>query len=398
MVDVEDARRLAAAQRPFLRKTLSELIAIDSKLGAAGASVAAYAQPLLTSAGLECRVIQACPWDYAGHPEYSPSNGDTALYSNLVAEPAADGRVLLFAHIDTEPVHEGWGTSPWECTFSESRCYGLGAADDKSGVAIVLAAARLLALAGAAPGVVLIHGKAGGSRGTLPALLSLRRSYRAALYVHPAETGAGLREIKHCSRGVLDIELEVNGWRGTAREIGTPQSAPFTEGGNALEECVRLSGEMRDALPAGCAYNLGTLSGGTQAGVVPESAVAQSRVLFDAPHSIEGLQHILEARVQPRKGYCAILRYTGLRAQPAQTDWNDGWCRKVRAAVEQISGLAPAPYGFHLASDLRFPIRLLGIPAVGLGPMAGAFYSPNEWVDHEDLLQTLAVTLLAAVP
>jgi acetylornithine deacetylase/succinyl-diaminopimelate desuccinylase-like protein len=272
----------------------------------------------------------------------------------------------------------------------------LGSADDKSGVAIVLAAARLLAEAGAAPGVALIHGKAGGSRGTLPALLALRRSYRAALYLHPAETGAGLREIKHSSRGVLDIELEVQGWRGQAREIGTPQSASFTEGGNAIGECIRLCGEMQDALPTRCAWNLGALSGGTHAGVVPAMAVAQARVLFDAPYSVETLQSVLDECVRPRDGYQANLRYAGLRAQAAHTDWNDPWCRTVRTAVEQVTGLMPAPYGFHLASDLRFPIRLLGIPAVGLGPTGGAFYSANEWVDTDDMLRALAVTLLAA--
>ena len=36
-----------------------------------------------------------------------------------------------------------------------------------------------------------------------------------------------------------------------------------------------------------------------------------------------------------------------------------GWTQRVAA------------YGAHLASDLRFPIRLLGTPAVGIGCRAG---------------------------
>ena len=54
------------------------------------------------------------------------------------------------------------------------------------------------------------------------------------------------------------------------------------------------------------------------------------------------------------------------------------------------------PYSAHLASDLRFPLLVARCPAIGLGPFAGGFYGPNEWVDFDDLNRLVKVLVAAA--
>ena len=85
-----------------------------------------------------------------------------------------------------------------------------------------------------------------------------------------------------------------------------------------------------------------------------------------------------------------------MMANPAASGWDEPFCRVVREAVRETTGVAPVPYGAHAASDLRFPIRLRGIPAVGIGCRAGGFYGPDEWVDIEDLYRLTATVARVA--
>ena len=41
-------------------------------------------------------------------------------------------------------------------------------------------------------------------------------------------------------KGVFDLEIKVEGWRGRSMEIGSIDSAAWDEGGNAINACVEL--------------------------------------------------------------------------------------------------------------------------------------------------------------
>ena len=81
----------------------------------------------------------------------------------------------------------------------------------------MLVASALLAEQGEnLPVVMSLHGKGGGSRGSLPVFDRISRTEHgigAVLYVHPAETGRGLEDVKNAVMGVVDLELSVTGWR-----------------------------------------------------------------------------------------------------------------------------------------------------------------------------------------
>ena len=65
----------------------------------------------------------------------------------------------------------------------------------------------------------------------------------------------------------------------------------------------------------------------------------------------------------------------------------------VIKAITGITGRAPTAYENHYAGDIRFPIRLLGVPAFGVGSIGGNFYGPDEWVDEDDLVRLAAVVI-----
>jgi acetylornithine deacetylase/succinyl-diaminopimelate desuccinylase-like protein len=68
----------------------------------------------------------------------------------------------------------------------------------------------------------------------------------------------------------------------------------------------------------------------------------------------------------------------------------------LRTAITEVTGTAPAPYTGHYAGDIRYPIRLSGVPAFGIGSVAGGFYGPDEWVDLDDLVRLTAVVALVS--
>ncbi|MDH5345707.1 MAG: M20/M25/M40 family metallo-hydrolase, partial [Gammaproteobacteria bacterium] len=85
------------------------------------------------------------------------------------------------------------------------------------------------------------------------------------------------------------------------------------------------------------------------------------------------------------------LKPAGYRTNPGASDWNAPASQVLRASIEAVKGRAPDPYPNHYAGDIRYPIRLLGVPAYGIGSVAGNFYGPNEWVDVDDLVNLVAV-------
>ena len=81
----------------------------------------------------------------------------------------------------------------------------------------------------------------------------------------------------------------------------------------------------------------------------------------------------------------------GYRTNPGEAKWDDRESQVLRTSISEITGKAPKSYPNHYAGDIRYPIRLLDVPAYGIGSLGGNFYGPNEWVDIDDLVKLTAV-------
>ena len=283
--------------------------------------------------------------------------------------------------------------------------YGLGTSDDKGGVAAMLVAAAALADAGEdLPVVMSLHGKGGGGRGSLPVfdrISGTDHDFGAVLYVHPAETGRGLADIKNAVQGVVDLELSVTGWRAPPMEIGSVDSSAWHEGGNALDRCWEAIEFLRGGVFSDVLFNLGIMQGGDRVGSVADRATATFRLKFSGSHTWRELLNRARAALEAlsasaagdARRYQIELAPVGYRTNPGAADWEVPVSRALRNAIEDVTGKAPDAYPNHYAGDIRYPIRLLGVPAYGIGTIGGNFYGPNEWVDMDDLVKLVAVLI-----
>lgn len=407
-VPSDDALRLAENRRDEMIALLTDMLRVQSLSGESAADAQAVVKSYLGE--LPYRIDESAdrPSRFKDHAEYMPPNppGD-GPFINVVGWPEnpSGKQYAMFSHIDTHSMDPGWNSRPLEPKIDGGRIYGLGTSDDKGGVAAMLIASAALAEAGEAlPVVMSLHGKGGGGRGSLPVFERLSKTDHdigAVLYVHPAETGRGLDDIKNAVQGIVDLKLTVSGWRAPPMEIGSTDSSAWEDGGNALDMCWQALEHLRSSVFDDVLFNLGVMEGGDRVGSVADEAEATFRLKFSGSHTwgslLDAARNELEELAASVSSSDSTYRFAldtvGYRTNPGAADWNIPVSQVLRNSIEDVTGRAPDAYPNHYAGDIRYPIRLLGVPAYGIGSLGGNFYGPNEWVDIDDLVKLVAVLI-----
>jgi len=329
--------------------------------------------------------------------------------------------MILFAHHDSPAPNglERWRYPAFEPQIVDGRLYGWGAADDKSGVAAMVAAVDVLREAGLSlVGDVTLVSCASKNRARGMAVV-LANGLRAdgCVYLHPAETRHGLREVKNLTPGLLEFRVTV---RGRVPATSEPQHTPFAhQGENAVNKMTRIALALQDLDAArgariidqtlqrtlGRSTNLlfGTISGGEGARRVPLQCSMDCSVTFPAPETVESVRAEIQCAVD-----AVVAADPWLREHPPLMEWLEGTqpagipvehplFQTVSHAIAAITDQPPEPYGGHSASDIRIPLIYAGIPAVGYGPRCteiAAAGAADESIEIAEFLNTVAVTAL----
>ena len=128
---------------------------------------------------------------------------------------SSDGRsLMLITHPDADSINpESWSKPLHEGVIEDGRMYGWAAADDLTGQCMMFEALAALKEAGYKPGGDLYLMSASAKRNAWGIAALLREGYTAdaAIYLHPAESELGLKEIKTTTSGLLKFRINIRG-------------------------------------------------------------------------------------------------------------------------------------------------------------------------------------------
>lgn len=350
----------------------------------------------------------------------------TGLRQCVVARLGTRGAgpsLLFFGHPDSEPVSriDEWSHDPFAGTISNNRIHGWGVADDLAGVAVYTQAVAVLKACGLKPRgeVLLVSTPSKRHARGVSALLHQGLSADAAIYLHPAESGLGMKEIKAFASGQLEFRIRVEG-------AAPPTSEPIqTAFAHLAVNPVAKAFAVFQAL-----QQLDDTRGEQTHHPLLERAVGRSTnimvsmVTCDTSESLSRVRPecwlggaISFAPPEPMRQVMAQVEHAlnaiaekddWFRAHPPELFWDSGVTgaevgaehrlyQTLAGTIERVTGHRPKVNPMHTSSDIRNPMVQKMIPTVGLGPLCGDLSQngqTDEWVDVDDYLA--AVTVVAS--
>ena len=343
-----------------------------------------------------------------------------SVVGTLPGRNGSEGKpgLLLYAHPDSEPVRgvDRWQHDPFGAEIEEGRLYGWGVADDLVGVATMLAALEAVLGADLEPqGQVVIASTPSKNRAQgIVAVLDHGYLADAAVYLHPAESGAGLLEIKAVTLGLLAFTITVEG---SPPDTTEPTHTPFAHlATDPLEKAwllYRALADLGNERARTVRYPLveervgqasGLLIASLQCGdensptrVARECHLAGS-ITFPATETMASIQSQVIRTLDT-----VVAGDDWLRTHPPKITWTMGTegsefdlnhplYRVASRAIAEVTGEAPYLNPLHASSDIRNPNLHRDIPTIGLGCLAGNLSQTgrvDEWVDIEDYLRAV---------
>jgi acetylornithine deacetylase len=378
----------------------------------------------LKELGLEVEMIRYDPLALSTRREWvDPSTVDPTEHISVVGKlPGGPGErsLLLFAQGDTLPVNgtESWQHPPFAGEIEKGRLYGWGVSDDLSGLVAMLAAAEGILAAGLRPKGDLIIASTPSKLHARGIIAVLEQGYEAdgVLYVHPAETGVGLSEIKEATLGLLSFRITVPG---RLPDTGEPGHTAFhhiavdpIDKALIVYQALKALNDKRgqeihhpaldEAIGRSTNLHIAYMHCGQPAKlnrVSPECVLAGSV-------SIPPGEVVAEVQAQITRALeNAANSDDWLKAHPPRIDWLVGipgaevsidhpLYQATSRAITEVTGRKPHPNPMHITSDIRNPMLFNDIPTLGLGPRGGDLTqngSHDEWVDVEEFIQTIKV-------
>ena len=376
-----DVMAAAEAEREPLLETLRELVSIES--GSRDAEglrrIAGVIAERLRGLGGEVELVNHDdPYVMVDTPE---EIGPTVVGR---FRGSGQGRILLLAHMDTVYLRGQLAEQPFRVV--DDRAYGLGIADDKSGIALIL---HVLALLRAIDFddyeliTVLINGdEEVSSAGSRYLITELGAQHDA---VFSCEGGGASDRLALTTAGIGAVLLEVSGRASHAG--GAPE-----QGRNALYELAHQMLQMRDLTDeeAGIKLNWTLASAGSARNVIPASAraTADFRVLRVAAYDE------VEQQVRERVGNQLIPDTTvtvSFERRRPPLEVNDA-SRALAAHAQSVYRELGRPLRVteHAAgggTDAAFAALETDAPVIeGFGPVGyGAHSDDREYIDLDSL-------------
>ncbi len=373
--------------------------------------------------GCEVHVERLLPTDVQLSKEFAVKETiDLVARTHIIGRLRGSGggrSLMLITHPDGDPIKtEGWAKPPHEGLVEDSRIYGWGVADDLAGIAMMVEATRAVAASGARLRGDLYLMSACAKRNAWGIAALLRAGYHAdaGIYVHPAESELGMKEIKAMTSGLLKLRITVRGRKPPKTEF--VQTTFNHLGVNPIDKAVAIIGALKmlneernrrvyykalvDAVGRSTNLLVPYIQSGSASNLtdVPPSCVIGASITFPPNEDIDAVMKEVEAHLD---SFYDSDEY--LLAERPVLEWIQGTqgvemsedlpiVQVTKKAIKAVTGEAPFSNPLYSKSDLRTPVLIAGIPNVAFGPLAGDLATTggrNEWVDVDDYIRSIKV-------
>lgn len=360
----------------------------------------------MTQATLDTKGLQDCLLDLVGKPSFLNSwdvakyvrsefeQAGIALetlddhYHTLLGEVGEGPGLLLGAHLDTvKPAARDAGAVP---SLRDGKCYGLGASDDKSGVATLIEIARRLDTTRLRNRIIFFFsGKEENvSADENPVNLLKTVKARRGIYLEPTVESHATAFVGMGSMGLARWRIKLHG-RKTASWNSEKTLNPILLAGTFIQRFSSASQEIRDKglvidvlgqdqRLASC-VNITQIEAMEGAGVIPSECVltVDARLLPSGEGTSDG-EHDKGQTQELEAVICDILaqlpHLDEPHPRPERTSDYPGYMLKDKSLYEVCAthlrncGFSPRPWIAPARSDGTLLTQRCGIPTVVIGP------------------------------
>jgi glutamate carboxypeptidase len=287
---VEPVLSLAKKERPALLATLKDLVSIET--GSRDLEGLDRAAELIATrlSALGGQVELVDPTAEAYRMEDTPARIGKIVHARF--EGKGTKKILLLAHMDTVYLRGMLAKQPFR--IDGNRAYGLGIADDKQGIALILhTIAMLKAMDFRGYGLVTVLVNADeelSSPGSRKLITQLGAEHDAVFSCESSRIDSD--KLALATSGIASVILKV---KGRAAHAG---SAP-EQGRNALYEAAHQILQTRDLSnpETGLKMNWTLMSAGTNRNVIPADAVATADVRVLRVSDYDGIERAVRERI-----------------------------------------------------------------------------------------------------
>ena len=388
-------------------------------------AIQAYTQDVLKRAGLNTRYFDYTPSKVPVRGEFSAYNKALEIPRRaLICETNGDPSypsILIFAHPDSEPVNRSdlWSSDPFVPIEKMGKLYGWGVADDLAGCACAISAIQHVFQDKATKfGNVIFASTPSKSfaRG-VSALLHDGTRADASLYLHPAESGHGLSEIKAIASGQLEFTLVIYGRHPETTEPGHTAFShlavnPIEKAYLYIDALSKLDKArnhrifhqaIHDEVGRSTNLHISRIISNDEDKLsrINQFCTIGGAVSFPPNETIEDtINEIAEAvrKVSESDPWLSqnppkLTWLSGVTG--GEVDMSSPFYKAVSASVREITLKEPYVNPMHTSSDIKNPIVEADIPCLGLGCLGGNLAQNNqvdEWIDIDDFSKMVAVT------
>lgn len=287
--------------------------------------------------------------------------------------------VLLVGHLDT--VFAPGTVAERPMSEDDSRLYGPGVSDMKSGLLNILWAMRGLDAADKnrlAIAVAMNPDEETGSVHSHQWIGELAKRSRCVLVCEAARADGSLVKAR---KGMAGYHLTFSGVAAHAGNDPEKGRSAITALANSIIAINALTDWDR-----GTTLNVGVIRGGSAANVVADTAVAELDVRFWENDEYDRVNQALNALCEKgfSDGVTTTLTQVNHKPAMATSEATQALMQQVEAAGK-AEGIAITWQAVGGGSDANHTAAL-GIPTLdGLGPVGAGFHSPAEWLDKASI-------------